>query len=235
MISMTVYRLVSVQLREFTTEITPNSNTALIKIDRNFLLECRVPPQGPLSGYAKAGPVATVSPGFFVYLKAFCVDGVLNLTEVIKWNEWFIITAAISIALLTRVVVPEWLLALGVGVMLLSRGSLLHGISRIHQDAPLNLFFSMWMLTSTVFLSTGATAPLVLSSVMMILLSALDRSFAGIALALPITAFATLLFTRSKGKKLVENGDLTQGRILAPLDFRDWLRPRRHSGQVLLA
>lgn len=230
LIGMMIYRLVAIQLREFTTEISPVSHAALISIDRNFESECRVPPQGPLSGYGIAGPQSAISPGFFAYLKAFCSGGVLNLTDIVKWNEWYIISAAISVALFSRLIIAEWVLALSVGVILLSRGSLLHGIGRIHPDALINVGFSLWFLAVTLFLRTGTKGTLLFSLFISAFLTLLDASFSFLTLVLPAIFLVARLIPEGSTSRFKAQNEPTQTSILRPLEFGTWVRSGQNRG-----
>lgn len=90
-----------------------------------------------------------------------CRQDWLEDRPVARLNQWVFTGTVLLAVLMTRFIASNWTVALAVGAMLLSRGSLLSQLGSVSADGMIGLLITAWLAAGAHFLRTGATASLV--------------------------------------------------------------------------
>jgi len=117
-----------------------------------------------------------VSPGYWALGLFACRDGEINVTRLVKWNQWFTIGTAFMGCLLLRFLASSWLLGLFAAFSILTKSSILGRQGLLAIDAPMMFFVISWFCGFAHYVRTGSFFAIGFGFVFYVLAVFFDRS-----------------------------------------------------------
>jgi len=166
------------------------------------------------------------SRGFETYILNGCFDGKYHPDYVVRLNVWVIVGLIAFASLYARFLSGSWVMAMIVGLVLFSRGSLLSRTDQVTSSNLISLLLMLWVTGHAHFFKSGSMLSLAFLVLVNLCLVVIDPVFVFISLALPTMMILGYIFKRVLAKPMVRRFSLEKKRL------QD-LGPKIYSGNVI--
>lgn len=206
LLTMSLMRIVWLQVRPYSYSSTLTGSVTL-KAALSQYNECHVQDKFKYSNlYAKSPDNLLLhawlaSPGYTAFVKFMCKDGIINMGKLVDWNRFFIVGSAILMVFLVRFLTSSWVLAVGIGAALISRGELLSKNGLISHDGVMMFITTSWFAFASHFFKTAASFSLYGMILSFIAGALFDKIFLVVGLSFPVFVSGLFLF-KNKLKKV---------------------------------